>query len=116
MGQSRASASTTLSIIYDLPTIPSIDHPILKDVNEFLDLLVKYANPGNYLVEFFTWMKYIPSILAKWKREAEEGYRVYSAQFMAMFLEVGHRIVRFLFLQVFPLVVVSSPYLAEPRG
>lgn len=93
MCESRASASTTLSIIYDLPTIPSIDHPILQDVNRFLDLLVNYANPGNYLVEFFTWMKYIPSTLAKWKRDAEEGHRFYSDQFMAMFSEVEQRIV-----------------------
>jgi hypothetical protein len=67
----RASASTVLSVVYDLPTISSTNYPIVVKINEFADIGVDYANPGNYLVEFFTWMKYIPSSVAKWKRLAE---------------------------------------------
>ena len=46
------------------------------------------------MVEFFTWMKYIPSSIAKWKRVAEERQKKYTAMFEAMFCDVDDRIVR----------------------
>ena len=45
------------------------------------------------MVEFFTWMKYLPSSIAKWKREAEGAFREFSALFSAMYHEVEERIV-----------------------
>ena len=83
-----------LSVVYDLPTVSSPDDPIVIKVNKFLDKLLHYTIPGNYLVEFFTWMKYIPSSIAKWKKEAEEGYEEYSEMFMGLFCDVEDRIVR----------------------
>ena len=82
-----------LSVVYDLPTVSSPDDPIVIKVNKFLDKLLHYTIPGNYLVEFFTWMKYIPSSIAKWKKEAEEGYEEYSKMFMGLFCDVEDRIV-----------------------
>ena len=83
-----------LSVIYDHPTISSTDHPTVQETNAFNELSAEYALPGNYLVEFFTWMKYIPSSIAKWKRVAEERQKKYSAMFVAMFCDVEDRIVR----------------------
>jgi len=87
------AASTVLSIVYDLPTVPSPDDPTVVKVNQFLERFVYYAVPGNYYVEFFTWMKYLPSLIAKWKKEAEEGYKEYSKMFVDMFNDVENRIV-----------------------
>ena len=89
----RSAASTILSITYDHPTILSTDHPTVQEVNTFAEIAIDYAFPGNYMVEFFTWMKYIPSSIAKWKRVAEERQKKYSAMFEAMFCEVEDRIV-----------------------
>ena len=60
-------------------------------------------------------MQYIPSALAKWKREAEEGYRFYSAQFMTMFLEVNHRIVTSYFYFL-PAAISSRRYTLQNQG
>ena len=57
-----------------------------------MDRVADYGNAGNYLVEFFPWMLYIPSSLAKWKREAQEGFKFYSVFFSDMFREVENRI------------------------
>ena len=89
----RAAASTVLSIVYDLPSVSSIDDPAVAKIHEFTDVGKDYGNPGNYLVEFFPWMKHIPSSLAKWKRVAEERSKEYSELFVGMFREVEDRIV-----------------------
>ena len=81
-------ASTVLSITYDLPTVSSPDDPTAIKINQFMEILVHYALPGNYLVEIFPWMKHIPSSIAKWKKEAEETYKEYSGMFMGLFRDV----------------------------
>ena len=90
---SRASASTLLSVVYDLPMISSTDDPTLVKANIFLEICLDYGKLGNYLVEFFRWMKYIPSSVAGWKRLAEERHKEYSDMFVGLFREVGDRIV-----------------------
>ena len=84
-----------MSVLYDHPMISSTDDPTVREINTFTDIAVDYTLPGNYLVEFFTWMKYIPSSIAKWKRIAEERHNKYSAMFEAMFRDVEDRVVCF---------------------
>jgi len=91
--QRRASASSVLSVVYDHPMLSSTDDPTVIKVNRFLEIGVEYCQLGNYLVEFFTWMKYIPSSVASWKRLAEERHEEYSDMFVGMFREVKDRIV-----------------------
>ena len=86
-------ASTVLSIVYDLPTISSPNDPTVVKINQFLDRLLHYALPWNYFVEFFTWMKYLSSSIAKWKKEAEEGYKEYSEMFVGLLHDVEDQIV-----------------------
>ena len=97
----RAAASSALAFIYDIPTVSSPDDPTVKNINRFMDIFVDYASPGNYLVEFFPWMLYIPESLAKWKREANAAYRFFSGLFTRMFHDVEIRIVSHLLLFLF---------------
>ena len=94
INERRAGASTMLSVLYGYPMVSSTDGSTVREINTFADIAVDYSLPGNYLVEFFTWMKYIPSSIAKWKRMAEERHQKYSAMFEAMFRDVEDRIVR----------------------
>ena len=82
-----------LSVVYDLPMASSIDDPTVVKVNTWTDIGVDYGGFGNYPVEFFTWMKYIPSSMAHWKRLAEERYKEYYNMFVGMVREVEDRIV-----------------------
>jgi len=82
-----------LTIVYDTPSITSTDDPALAKVNGFVDKGNQYLVPGKYLVEFFTWMKYLPSWMAKWKRDAEKGYQDNCDMFLGMFRDVEERIV-----------------------
>jgi len=91
--QCRTSASTALSVIYDHPMVASTNDPTITRVNKFLEIAVDYGQLGNYLVEFFTWMKYIPSSVASWKRLAEERHEEYTDLFVGLFREVKDRIV-----------------------
>jgi hypothetical protein len=52
------------------------------------------AYPGNYLVEYFPWMKYLPSAIAGWKRKMERQSVEFSAFFNGLFRDVERQIVR----------------------
>ena len=108
----RASASTALSVVYDFPMVLSTDDPTVVKTNAFNDTVFRYGNLGNYLVEFFPWMKYIPSSMANWKRIAEEQHKQYSDMFVGLFHEVEDRIVMPAFIPVF----VSLTNDVETRG
>jgi hypothetical protein len=57
----RAAASMVLSVVYDQPTIKSEQDKNVKLINDFVQRLTRAAYPGAHLVEFFPWMRYIPS-------------------------------------------------------
>ncbi|KAI0255208.1 cytochrome P450 [Lactifluus subvellereus] len=81
----RSAASTMLSIVYDHLTITSEQDHTVDLINDFADRLTSAAYPGAHLVEFFHWMRYIPSRLAKWKRDAENWYKQDSAMLEGLF-------------------------------
>ena len=57
----RAAASVILSIVYGCPPITSEEDNTVKVVNDFANRITRAAYPGTYWVEFFPWMRYIPS-------------------------------------------------------
>jgi hypothetical protein len=59
----RSMTSTVLSIIYGYPTITDTTekNDLVDQINDFSHRLTSAALPGAHLVEFFRWMRYIPS-------------------------------------------------------
>jgi hypothetical protein len=57
----RTTASLMMSVIYDYPPIVSEQDSGVGAVNDFLARLTRAALPGAHLVEFFPWMRHIPS-------------------------------------------------------
>jgi hypothetical protein len=58
----RAAGSMIMSIVYGYSTITSEhdDHAI-DAVEDFTKRIFRAAYPGTYLVEFFPWMRHVPS-------------------------------------------------------
>jgi hypothetical protein len=56
----RASASTTLSVLYGHPTLKSEQDHIVEAINDFGERLSKATLPGAHLVQFFPWLRYLP--------------------------------------------------------
>ena len=83
-----------MSIVYDHPPIKSEDEPSVVRINDFVERIVRAAYPGAHLVEFFTWMRYLPEWMAKWKREAMKWYKHDSAFFVGLYNDVRKRVVR----------------------
>ncbi|KAJ7797225.1 cytochrome P450 [Mycena olivaceomarginata] len=88
----RTAASVVLSIVYDLPPLTSEKDPKITLINDFVERLVKAAYPGAHFVEYFTWMRYLPAWMAKWKRDALEQHILDDAMFRRLFNEVGERV------------------------
>ena len=57
----RKAASMILSIVYGYPAITSEQDRNAEVINDFAGRISHAAYPGNHLVEFFTWMRHIPS-------------------------------------------------------
>jgi len=83
--------------------VSSTDDPTFVKGNRFVEIGIEYALLGNYLVEFFPWMKYIPSSVASWKKLAEERHKEFSDMFVGLFREVENRIVMTLIRYSLPL-------------
>ncbi|KAH9049792.1 cytochrome P450 [Lactarius deliciosus] len=90
----RATASMITSITYDTPPIVSELDPGIKAINDFVARLMRAALPGAHFVEFFPWMRHIPSRFAKWKRDAEYWYETDSAKFESLFNSVREKMSR----------------------
>ena len=56
----RSSASATMSILYDYPTLENEDDKTLTGIHAFIDRMSAASAPGAYLVELFPWMVHIP--------------------------------------------------------
>ncbi|KAI9450881.1 cytochrome P450, partial [Lactarius psammicola] len=66
--------SSLLSINYHHPPVESEDDPVVAGVAGHVLRIMHEVHPGMRLVEFFPWMKYIPSWFAKWKRDAQHWF------------------------------------------
>ena len=56
----RATASAMVAMIYDKEPLESMKDPAIAWLRGIIDRITRAAMPGVHLVEFFTWMRYIP--------------------------------------------------------
>ena len=49
-----------MSIVYDYPTIESINDPAVTNIEDFMLRVSNAMKFGRYLVDIFPWMMYIP--------------------------------------------------------
>ncbi|KAI0047445.1 cytochrome P450 [Auriscalpium vulgare] len=70
----RSSASMIMSVTYGVPSMDSVDHPMLQRIDALIERLAHATIPGAHLVEMFHWMRHVPRWLAKWKRDAERHF------------------------------------------
>lgn len=70
-----------MALVYDTPPLESEKDPSIAQLNAFADRVLQATLPGSHLVEFFTWMRYLPSWMAKWKRDALDCYEKDNAFF-----------------------------------
>ena len=57
----RHASSVMLSISYHFPPVDSEDDPVVVGVVKHVERMMHEMQPGARLVEFLTWMRYIPS-------------------------------------------------------
>ncbi|KAF8904842.1 cytochrome P450 [Mucidula mucida] len=88
----RAAASMIMAVVYDAPIIEDCHNPSIGVVNTFVERLARSAFPGEYLVEFFPWMRYLPNSIAMWKRDAENHHKVDSVLFQSLYDDVEKRV------------------------
>jgi hypothetical protein len=118
----RSSASATMSILYDYPTLENEHDETVTQIHAFISRMSAATAPGAHLVELFLWMIHIPeryvfilSIIlsdhlergpggdirfAKWKREAMEHFRQHTTMFNGLLDTVRSDIVSRLFVFV----------------
>jgi cytochrome P450 len=57
----RAATSTALSVFYGYPTLKSEQDRNVEAINDFADRLLKAAFMGAHPVQFFPWLRHLPS-------------------------------------------------------
>ncbi|KAI9454042.1 cytochrome P450 [Lactarius psammicola] len=80
----RVGASATMSILYDYPTLMSEHDTIIEEIDDYNKRVAYAAMPGNFLVDLFPWMMYIPERFAKWKRTGLQQAAEYHGMFQRL--------------------------------
>ncbi|GJJ12687.1 hypothetical protein Clacol_006931 [Clathrus columnatus] len=88
----RATTSSLLSVLYGLPPCPDPFDPTLVPINEVMHTVLAAAAPGQYLVEYIPFMKYLPSQLCRWKRHAENVFSTADNIFITLYKQVQKRL------------------------
>ncbi len=57
----RTAASVSLSVVYGYPTLTSEGDHIVRVINDFTTGLFNAIRMGTHLVEFFPWLRHLPS-------------------------------------------------------
>ncbi len=57
----RTAASVSLSVVYGYPTLASDQDHIVRVINNFTMCLFNAVNMGAHVVEFFPWLRHLPS-------------------------------------------------------
>ena len=106
----RHASSIMLSVNYHFPPVDAEDDPDVVGAVKHLERLMHEMRPGTRLVEFFTWMRYIPSRqvhyscrsglcllgpcrFAKWKRDSEYWFVQDSLMFEGLLGKVTNDLV-----------------------
>jgi hypothetical protein len=106
----RHAWSIILSIGYGLPPVESEDDPDVLGIANHVQRGLHEIHPGNRLVEYFPWMRYVPSRyvydcvtyrglieahrFAKWKRDAQNSFLQDTLRFERLLNKVADDLVR----------------------
>ncbi|KAI0288698.1 cytochrome P450 [Russula brevipes] len=88
----RHASSIMLSINYHLPPTQSEEDPIVVRAANHARRVLHEIQPGVRLVEYFPWLRYVPSKFAKWKRDARHWFVEDSLWFERLFNKVTNDI------------------------
>ncbi|KAF9463394.1 cytochrome P450 [Collybia nuda] len=91
----KSAASTVLGGVYGWDPVGINGDPVIDKINNLAHRLVYASLPGAYLVEIFPIMKYLPSWIAKWKREGLDWFAKDTKMFEDLMSEVKERKGRF---------------------
>ncbi|KAK7462918.1 hypothetical protein VKT23_007498 [Stygiomarasmius scandens] len=89
-----AASSSVLSMVYDLPSIQSMDHPILAFMEDMVTRVTTAVLPGAHLVESFPILDWLPDSMARWRREAKKDFQKYSTTFEELYFGIKSKRLR----------------------
>ena len=89
----RFAASVVLGTLYGWPPIDATSNKLVREINDLVQLAVRALAPGEFLVDTFPVMAYIPAWMAKWKREGEEWFNRVTSLFVGFFTDVEEKMV-----------------------
>lgn len=87
---SRYAASVVMCIAY-ARRIDSMESKVMRDVNEAMEYTGSLNVPGAFLAETFPFLKYVPTVLAKWKQTVQKRSKEDAEFFGNLALEVKER-------------------------
>ncbi|CCL98630.1 uncharacterized protein FIBRA_00632 [Fibroporia radiculosa] len=81
----KSTSLLIFNLVYGHSTQNSVALSAVPRINQFATRLLRALYPGAHLVEFFPWMIYFPSWMAKWKRDAERWFKEDSAMYEELY-------------------------------
>ncbi|KAI0698160.1 cytochrome P450 [Cytidiella melzeri] len=85
----RMTISSILSSVYGWAPFSEQEIPMMKRMHAHSAKVSEVTAPGAYLVDFIPAMKYLPSWMAKWKREGSQWYEDETKMFEGFFASIA---------------------------
>lgn len=83
------------NIVYDGEPLSSTEDPTVSRINALTQRAFLAALPGQYLVDLFPWMKYLPDWTAKWKRDGKQRFIEDTQMFQNFLKNVKEKMVQY---------------------
>ncbi|KAI9447043.1 cytochrome P450 [Lactarius psammicola] len=110
----RHTASIMLSINYHSPPVDS-DDPAVVGILDHVMRLLHELQAGNRLVEYFPWLRHVPSRFAKWKRHTQYWFIKDSLMFEGLLGKVENDLANGIDRPSFGATVIQSKHSFSKR-
>jgi hypothetical protein len=108
----RASNMTSIKQLYGaVEPRGSSEQRHIDEIASYVDTIDRIATPGEYIVEFFPWLRHLPTWMAPFKQEANALGRRHGLYFAGMIDQQEHKVTHK--TSEFPESIARS-YLKEP--
>lgn len=79
----RYATSVIISSVYGLRA-PTFNHPVIEGIGRILRIMGAVSQPGNFLVDTYPILDYLPDVLSPWRVRAKKMHELEKAMWQVL--------------------------------
>jgi len=87
----RYATSVIISSVYGLRA-QTFDHPVIDGVFRVLRTMGQVSQPGNFAVDTYPWLDYLPDVLSPWRKRAKKMHELEKSMWKVLWEPLKRRV------------------------